>query len=492
MLIALDAGTTSVRAVAFDEASRALGSETVVLPPSYPRPGWVEHDPVAIWQACRRVLHDLRLRFPGPVAALGLTNQRETALAWDRDNGSPLSNAIVWQDRRGAAQCEQLAMLGNSERIRSMTGLLLDPYFSATKFSWLLGEGGVARVPGLVLSTLDSWLAWNLTGGREGGVVVSDPSNASRTLCYDLAERGWSEELCQIFGVPIHCLPEIVPSCGRLGRVAHDAVGPLEGVPLSAAAGDQQSALFGQACFDPGVVKCTYGTGSFVLTPCGDTPPPAPEGLLVSVAWDLGDRGGLDYVLEGSAFWTGATLEWLVNGLGIAEDVVELEELARSVPDAGGSHLVPAFSGLGSPWWDPHARGALVGVSRGVGRAQVARAGLESIAYQVRDITDAMANAGVVISSLRADGGASVSDLLLQVQSDQLGVPVTRSEAQATARGAALLAGLAEGLWEDIDQLESLWRAGETFEPKITRSGATSRQEAWRRSVARSRDWARA
>ncbi|MGH9103141.1 MAG: FGGY family carbohydrate kinase [Acidimicrobiales bacterium] len=492
MLIALDAGTTGVRAMAVDEAGAGLGSVMVGIGRRFPRPGWVEQDPAEIWSATRAALCGLRERCPGPVGALGVANQRETALAWDRRSGRPLAPAIVWQDRRTEATCRRLAEAGHAGPVRSRTGLLLDPYFTATKLSWLLSEGGVPDTPDLVLSTVDTWLAWQLTGGPGTGVLVTDSSNASRTLCYDLTLGGWSEELCELFGVPAHALAELRPSCGRIGRLGAGVAPGLEGVPLSALVGDQQAALVGQGCTEPGMAKCTYGTGSFVLTPLGPAPPSPPEGLLASVAWDLGERGGVTHALEGSIFSTGSAIQWLRDGIGIIDAASEIGPLAESVPDSQGAYLVPAFAGLGSPWWDPSARGTLVGLTKGVGRAELARAAIESIAYQVRDVADAMGAAGVPLGALRVDGGASVVDLLLQVQADQLGIPVSRSAVtEATALGAALLAGIAEGVWSDLAEVSALWSAARTFEPRITRAGADGRQAAWRRAVERSRGWAR-
>ena len=441
------------------------------------------------------------------VAAIGITNQRETVLAWDRRTGRPLHRAIVWQDRRTAARCEELREAGHLPMVRARTGLVLDPYFSATKIrlasserssSWRRRRGGEtgARHRGL------RGCSGSLTGGPSGGIFATDASNASRTLLYDIGSRGWSTELCDLFAVPVHALAEVRPSCGRIGEVARSALdGVLAGVPVSGLAGDQQAALFGQACFQPGMAKVTYGTGSFVLANAGSAPPPPPEGLVVTVAWDLGDRtggdptadgGGFAYALEGSAFASGAVIQWLRDELGVIERAEDLGPLAESVPDSAGVTLVPAFVGLGSPWWDPRARGTITGITRGAGRPQLARAVVEAIAFQVRDMMDAMALAsGQRCSQLRADGGASAMDLLLQLQADQVEVPVSRPRSvETTALGAAMLAGLAEGVWSSLDELAGLWRLGTECRPAADRQSADQAYAAWLRAVERSRRWA--
>jgi glycerol kinase len=490
-LIAVDAGTTGIRAFAIDGEGRPLGYSYRELTQHFPRPGWVEHDPDEIWTAVQTTLSELagRLTADGvAVAAVGITNQRETVVAWDRRSGRPLHRALVWQDRRTAGRCDALREAGREPAIRAATGLVLDPYFSATKMEWLLGEGGIdPGAPGLALGTVDAWVAWNLTGGTDGGVFATDPSNASRTLLYDIRSLAWSDELCDLFGVPRRALPEVRPSSGRIGLCDPARAGGLT-APLSGIAGDQQAALFGHACFTPGMTKNTYGTGSFVLMNVGPKVPPPAEGLLTTVAWTLAD-GTTAYALEGAVFVTGAAIQWLRDGLGIIAEAAETGPLAASVPDTEGAFLVPAFTGLGSPYWDPHARGALLGLTKTVGRAHLARAAVEAMAHATRDVVEAMqAVGGTVVSELRADGGAAVMDLLCQFQADLLGVPVRRPElAETTALGAAYLAGLAEGVWSTPDDLARYWLLEAEFTPAMARRDADRRQDAWRRAVERAR-----
>ena len=481
VVVAIDAGTTGVRAFAVDETGRPVGWSYREFPQHFPQPGWVEHDPDDIWQAVQVTLAELRATLDQPVAAIGITNQRETTVVWDRRTGRPLANAIVWQDRRTAPACEQLQSDGHLNMVRHRTGLVLDPYFSATKLHWLLTEGGVETSADLAFGTVDSWVLWNLT---DGAVHATDPSNASRTLLYDIRERRWSTELSDLFGAPISALPEVRPSSGRLGATA-------DGIPVSGIAGDQQAALFGQACFTPGMTKNTYGTGSFVLMNVGSSCPEPVDGLLTSVAWELA-TGEVAYALEGAIFVTGAAVQWLRDGLHIIHDASEVEALARTIDDTEGVFLVPAFTGLGSPWWDPHARGAVIGLTRGSGRAHLARAAIESMAFQTRDVVEAMSAAsGHEVRALRADGGAAANDLLLQIQADQLQVPVARPQvAETTALGAAYLAGLAEGVWGSLDEISGQWALDAEFSPLITAGGAATRQAAWRRALDRSRNWA--
>ncbi len=387
-VVAIDAGTTGVRALAVDPQARVTDVAYRELTQHFPRPGWVEHDPDEIWAAVRTTLAEVGTRLAAAgttVAAIGITNQRETLVAFDRTTGRPLHRAIVWQDRRTAEPCAELRDAGHLPLVRERTGLVLDPYFSATKAAWLLRHGSLALGPGdpsLSFCTVDTWVLWNLTGGIHGGVYATDPSNASRTLLLNTATLAWDPELCELFGVPRHTLPDVRPSAGRfgtaaLGEIGEAAAAVLHGVPVSAILGDQQAALFGQACVDPGMVKVTYGTGSFVLAHAGPERPPAPEGLVVSCAWDLGAhadpvRGRVAYALEGSAFVSGAAIQWLRDGLGIISAASEVGPLAASVPDSGGVTFVPALTGLGSPWWDPDARGIITGLTRGAGRAQLA------------------------------------------------------------------------------------------------------------------------
>ncbi len=454
----------------------------------YPQPGWVEHDATEIWDAVVATLTEVVDRVGhGHVAAIGITNQRETVLAWDRSTGRPYGTAIVWQDRRTAGRCDQLEAEGHLDLVRSTTGLVLDPYFSATKFEWLLRERDIPTGPDLALGTIDTWLIWNLTGGAS---YVTDVTNASRTMLYDIGTRRWSSTMCELLGVPIDALPEVRPSSGRLG-VTSDRCGAPADIPVSGVAGDQQAALFGQACFEPGMAKNTYGTGSFVLLNVGDTCPEPTAGLLTTIAWELAD-GTVAYALEGAIFVTGAAIQWLRDGIDIIDEAAEAGPLAQSVDDSGGVMVVPAFTGLGSPWWDPYARGTIIGITRGTTRAHITRGVVESMPYQTRDVVDAMvAASGTPLEELRVDGGASVMDFMLQMQADQLGVTVRRPKDQeTTALGAAYLAGLAEGVWPDLDSIRDTWQLDATFEPDPDRSGANASYGQWLRAVERSRGWA--
>jgi glycerol kinase len=517
-VVAIDAGTTGVRALALDEAARVTDVAYRELTQHFPRPGWVEHDATEIWQAVRATLAEVgaRLAEAGEtVAAIGITNQRETLVAFDRRTGRPHHRAIVWQDRRTAPLCRRLTEAGHLPMVRRRTGLVLDPYFSATKAAWLLTESGLdldPADPDLSFCTVDTWVLWNLTGATAGGTYATDPSNASRTLLFDTEERAWSPELCALFGVPAHTLAEVRPSAGRFGTARLDDLGPaaavLDGVAVSGVLGDQQAALFGQCCFEPGMVKVTYGTGSFALANAGPERPPAPDGLTVSCAWDLGDHvpapARLAYALEGSVFVSGAAIQWLRDGLGIIAAAAEVGPLAASVPDSGGVVFVPALTGLGSPQWDPLARGIVTGLTRGAGRAQLARACVEAMAFQVRDMTDAMSAALSVgaavgeatasprpLAALRADGGAAAMDLLLELQAEQSRMPVARPRStESTALGAATVAGLAEGVWSGLDELAGLWEAEAVFEPQLPVELTDALHDVWLRAVERSRGWA--
>ena len=490
VVIAIDAGTTGVRSLAIDETGVPIGLAYREFTQFFPEPGWVEHDADEIWDAVVATLAELLEAVDDPVAAIGITNQRETVVVWDRRSGRPLHRAIVWQDRRTSSRCEELAEAGHLSMVRDRTGLVLDPYFSASKLEWLFTEGGVERGRDLAFGTIDSWLLWNLTGGR---VHATDPSNASRTLLFDIRDLRWSDDLCDVFGVPASCLPEVMPSSGRFGTTA-DGLPVASGIPIAGIAGDQQAALFGQACFETGQAKNTYGTGSFVLMNVGSQCPDPIDGLLTTVAWTLDRPDGLHttYAYEGAVFVTGAAVQWLRDGLGVIEQAAEVGPLAASVPDTGGVFFVPAMAGLGSPWWDSRARGTIVGITRGTGRAELARAVVESMAYQSRDVVDAMtAASGTSLTDLRVDGGASVMDLLLQFQADQLDVPVIRAQNQdTTAMGAAYLAGLAEGVWPTISEVAELWSDAATFRPTADRQDADSRHHHWLRAVDRSRGWA--
>jgi len=492
VVVAIDAGTTGVRSLAIDEHGAIRTSSYREFPQYFPRPGWVEHDPDEIWDATRATLRDVVETVHGTgevVAAIGVTNQRETAVVWDRATGRPRHRAIVWQDRRTTADCEALRAAGHLPFVREHTGLVLDPYFSATKLAWLLREGGVEADADLAFGTVDSWILFELTGGASGGVHVTDPSNASRTLLYDIDALAWSAELAELFRVPLACLPEVRPSSGRFGLSDGDELGGLR-VPVSGIAGDQQAALFGQACFAPGMAKNTYGTGSFVVVNLGPSHPPPAEGLLTSVGWTV--DGATTYVLEGSIFVTGAGIQWLRDGLGVIGDASETGPLAASVPDTGGVVFVPAFTGLGSPYWDPEARGVIIGLTRGSSRAHLARAVVEAMAFQTLDVVQSMQRAsGIELAELRVDGGASVMDVLCAFQADLLGVPVCRSAVtETTALGAAYLAGLAEGVWASADDAAAAWASDRTFEPSMDRDEVRARQEMWHRAVERSRGWA--
>ncbi|MEZ5259187.1 MAG: glycerol kinase [Ilumatobacteraceae bacterium] len=471
----------------FDDARAPLAASRP-LTQHYPQPGWVEHDATEIWEAVRATLADVLAQLDelGEVpAAIGITNQRETVVAWSRSTGLPLARAIVWQDRRTAGRCDDLAEQGRLDLVRARTGLVLDPYFSGTKFAWLL-EHGVEHGPDLALGTIDAWIIWNLTGGE---VFATDPSNASRTMLFDLRTLAWSDELGDLLGVPISALPEVRPSSGRVG-VTSARCGVRAGIPISGIAGDQQAALFGQLCHSPGTAKNTYGTGSFVLMNVGSTCPEPAEGLLTTVAWTLAD-GTTHYALEGSIFVTGAAVQWMRDELCLIDEAAEIGPLAEQVESTDGVALVPAFAGLGSPWWDPYARGTLLGITRGTTRAHLARAVVESMAFQTRDAVDAMVRAsGTPLAELRVDGGASVMPLLLRLQADQLGVAVRRpADQETTALGAAYLAGIAEGVW-DTDSLSARWELAADVAPDPDRTAADSAYERWLRAVERSRAWA--
>jgi len=487
-----------------------VGSSYREFPQYFPQPGWVEHDAVEIWDAVQTTMGELCATLTEPVAAIGITDQRETTVVWDRITGRPVHRAIVWQDRRTAARCDELREAGHLDLVRRTTGLVLDPYFSASKLEWLFTTGGVDAHDGLAFGTIDSWLLWNLTGGRvdAGAVHATDVSNASRTLLFDIRSQQWSPELCTLFGVPAALLPEVRASSGRFGVTAEAVAGVGGGVPVSGMAGDQQAALFGQACFEPGMTKNTYGTGSFVLMNVGEQCPEPVDGLLTTIAWTIpsnrltppvasqGGGGGAPlvthYALEGAIFVTGAAVQWLRDGLSIIERADELEALASSVPDTEGVMMVPAFTGLGSPWWDPYARGTILGISRGLGRAHLARAVIEAMAFQTRDVVEAMtAASGRHVHALRADGGASAMHLLLQLQADQLQVPVSRPRVlETTALGAAYLAGLAEGVWTSCADITENWVLDVEVPPEAPAEAVDASYQRWLRAVERSRDWA--
>jgi glycerol kinase len=489
-ILALDQGTTSSRAILFDEAGAPAAMAQREFAQHYPEPGWVEHDPKEILRSQRDVAREVfqRKRIPvKEVMAVGITNQRETTLLWDRQTGEPLHNAIVWQDRRTAALCQELRDAGAESTVRSRTGLVIDPYFSGTKLAWLLDEipGARARAERgeLAFGTVDTWLVWQLTGNR---THVTDPTNASRTMLFNIHTGDWDDELLRLLRVPRALLPEVHPSAHAFGMLPAALLG--EPLIIGGIAGDQQAALFGQACHASGMAKNTYGTGCFMLLHTGAQAVLSTRGLVATMCAQTRDR---EYALEGSVFIAGAVVQWLRDELGFFASSSEIEKLAASVLDSGGVFLVPAFTGLGAPYWDPHARGAIVGLTRGTSRAHIARAALESIAYQSAEVLDAMQkDSGQRLAELRVDGGASANDLLMQFQADILGVPVVRPKVlETTALGAAYLAGLTVNLWKSREELASHWQAEQRFQPHMDRSEAQARMARWREAVQRSLKW---
>jgi glycerol kinase len=489
LILAIDQGTTGTTCLVFDEQAELIGRAHREFQQHFPKPGWVEHDLVEIWRLTQAVageaLDDAGVR-PGELTAVGITNQRETVCVWDPGSGEPLHRAIVWQDRRTAARCDELRDQGHEQLIRERTGLVLDPYFSATKIEWLLSnvEGLRERAAHgrAVFGTVDAWLIFNLTGE-----LATDPSNASRTMLFDIGRGAWDPDLLALLEIPERALVNVVTSSGEIGQTRASALHGHE-VPVAGVAGDQQAALFGQACVDPGHGKNTYGTGSFVLQNAGHRPPPTVEGLLSTVAWSIGER--LSYALEAAIFATGAAVQWLRDGLGLIETAAETEPLASSLDSNDGVYFVPALTGLGSPHWDAYARGTIVGLTRGSGRAHLARATLESIAYQTVDAVRAMeAASGVGLSELRADGGATANGWLMQFQADVLGVPVLVPEiSETTALGAAYLAGVGTGTWT-LDQLRTSWRERSRYEPAMSEDQRRTLLHDWHRAVERARAW---
>jgi glycerol kinase len=491
-ILALDQGTTSSRAIAFGRDGRILSTAQQEFRQIFPQPGWVEHDPLEIWRTQRDVASQAiasAALSPSAIGAIGITNQRETTVLWERATGRPVANAIVWQDRRTAPQCDALRQAGHEALFAGKTGLLLDAYFSGTKLAWLLDNVAGARARAergeLAFGTIDSWLAWQLSNG---GAHVTDASNASRTLLFNIHTLDWDDELLRILDIPRPVLPRVVASSGKLASTACE--GLPGGIPIAGIAGDQQAALFGQACYRAGMAKNTYGTGCFLLMNTGEQPAASSNRLLATVAWRRGDR--TSYALEGSVFIAGAAIQWLRDGLGLIVRASDIDGLAATVPDTGGVHFVPALSGLGAPYWDPHARGAIVGITRGTTKAHLARATLEAIAFQSAELIEAMdSDSGIALSELRVDGGATASNLLMQIQADLLGVPVVRPRiTETTALGAAYLAGLAVGFWKDEAEIAALWSRDRVFEPTLSRDAAQARLHEWRRAVERSRDWA--
>ena len=487
VVVAIDAGTTGVRSIAFSDTGKQLASAYREFPQYFPQPGWVEHDALEIWGAVVATLADVSEAIDEPIVTIGITNQRETVVVWDTATGAPLHRAIVWQDRRTADRCTELAEAGQLDLVRSTTGLVLDPYFSGSKLEWLIRNKHITVTDTTAFGTVDSWLVWKLTGGKEH---ITDTTNASRTLLFDIGQMEWSTNMLEMFGIPRSVLPEVLPSSGRFGDTT-DGLAIPAGIPISGIAGDQQAALFGQACFNPGDAKNTYGTGSFILMNVGANKPDPVEGLLTTVGWTLAD-GTTTYALEGAVFVTGAAIQWLRDGLNIIDEAAEIGPLAASVESSDDVFFVPALTGLGSPWWDAHARGAIVGLTRGTTRAHLARATVESIALQSRDVIDAMSSAGGVnVESLRVDGGASIMELLLQIQADQIGVPVHRSAvAETTAQGAAYLAGIAEGVWSGPEEISAAWQSDLSVEPAADRTAADALHSRWLQAVDHSKNWA--
>jgi glycerol kinase len=488
-VVAIDQGTTGSTVLVLDKRGRVVARAYSEFTQHYPKPGWVEHDAEEIWRVTLRVLRQAvkRARLKAKdVAAIGITNQRETTVLWDRKTGKPIHRAIVWQDRRTAPLCDELKAAGQEPRVRAKTGLVLDPYFSGTKVRWILdhvrGARERAAAGGLCFGTIDTWLVWKLTGGA---VHATDPTNASRTLLFDIHARSWDAELLSMLDVPSGVLPAVAPSSGVFGETTPDVLGAP--IKIAGIAGDQQAALFGQGCVEPGTAKNTYGTGCFLLLNTGERAVTSHSGLVTTIACDA--QGGAAYALEGSVFVAGAAIQWLRDGLGLVKQAAESEKLARQVDSTLGVYLVPAFVGLGAPYWDAAARGALLGLTRGVTRAHVVRAALESLAYQTRDVVDAMAaDSGTPLTTLRVDGGAAANDFLMQFQADVLGVPVERPKlVETTAMGAAALAGLAVGFWRSPNELARACQLDRRFKPRMAAATRESLYRGWRTAVARVR-----
>jgi glycerol kinase len=491
-ILALDQGTTSSRAIVFDRAGQVVQMVQQEFPQLYPQPGWVEHDPEAIWQSQLQVARDALARAQitaYQLAAIGITNQRETTVIWDRQTGQPIMNAIVWQDRRTAAFCDQLKAEGFNKTIRAKTGLVTDAYFSGTKIAWILDNvpdaRALAEAGRLAFGTIDSFLVWRLTGGR---LHIIDVSNASRTMLYDIHKRWWSNTILERLKIPVSMLPQVVPSSMEYGQTDPSVLGAA--VPIAGMAGDQQSATFGQACYEPGMAKNTYGTGCFMLMNTGREAKESRNNLLTTVGWTVGEQP-MQYALEGSVFIAGAAIQWLRDEMQLITTAAETDGLARSIPDTAGVYVVPAFVGLGAPYWDQYARGTIVGLTRGSGKTHIVRATLESIAYQTRDVLEAMrADSGLELQALRVDGGAVKNDFLMQFQADILGVPVQRPVVtETTALGAAYLAGLAVGYWTSQAEIAEQWALDKTFEPQMSADQRDNLYAGWKRAVARAQKW---
>lgn len=499
-ILALDQGTTSSRAILFDAQGLGVKTAQKEFRQIFPQPAWVEHDANELWNTQRGVIEQVlgqgdTSALVNQIAAIAITNQRETTVLWDRRTGEPVANAIVWQDRRTADTCDTMRMQGHTQLLQEKTGLVLDAYFSATKLAWLLDHTPGARAQAergeLAFGTIDTWLLWKLTGGK---VHATDPSNASRTLLFNLHTLQWDDELLKLFNIPRTLLPEVRPSGGHFGETDTSLFG--RAIPITAMIGDQQAATFGQACFSAGMAKNTYGTGCFMLLNTGGTPVASANRLLTTVGWQLAPDGQsaaeTTYCLEASVFMGGATIQWLRDGLDIIDSAAQVEGLAQSVPDVGDTYLVPAFTGLGAPHWDGHARGTLVGMTRGTTKAHIARAALEAIALQVADVFAAMQNdSGITLAELRVDGGACKNNLLMQIQADFLGIPVVRPAiTETTALGAAYLAGLASGFWSSTDQIASQWMIDQRFEPNLSEGARQTKLARWHQAVERAKGWA--
>ena len=490
-ILALDQGTTSSRAIVFDHGGGIRATAQKEIQQIFPRAGWVEHDPREIWSSQLEVTQSALAKAglqASDVSAIGITNQRETTVIWDRRTGEPIHNAIVWQDRRTSAFCDELKNAGHRNLITGKTGLVIDAYFSASKIRWLLDHVKGARERAergeLAFGTIDTWLLWNLTGGA---LHITDPSNASRTMLFNLHTGAWDDELLGVLGVPRELLPEVRSSSELYGETAPGLFKTR--IPIAGIAGDQQAALFGQNCFDRGLAKNTYGTGCFMLMNIGPEPTPSRHQLLTTTAWKIGAK--TDYALEGSVFIGGAVVQWLRDGLGLVKSAADVEALASSVPDCGGVYLVPAFAGLGAPHWDQYARGTMMGLTRGTTAGHIARAALEGIAFQVADVLEVMQkDSGIAVNELRVDGGASANNLLMQFQADLLRAPVVRPKiVETTALGAAYLAGLAVGFWKNRAEIHKSWQADRIFEPQQSADEATHRRTRWAEALSRARDW---
>ena len=496
-IMALDQGTTSSRAIIFDKQGNIIGKAQNEFEQIYPKAGWVEHDPLSIlysqFQAVANCVISSGVK-PGEIAGIGITNQRETTILWDRQTGKPVYNAIVWQCRRTADYCEKLKEEGLADYIKETTGLVIDAYFSATKIKWILDNVPEARRLAdqnrLLFGTVETWLIWNLTGGS---VHVTDYSNASRTMLFDVDKLCWDEFLCDKLGIPMSILPEPVPSSKMYGRVGKNILGleALEGIPICGAIGDQPAALFGQACFEPGQAKNTYGTGCFLLMNTGEKRVKSENNLLTGVAWGIGNK--VEYSIEGSAFNAGSVIKWLRDEVHLIDSARRCDELAESVPDANGIYFVPAFTGLGAPYWDMYARGSIVGLTRGVNRAHIARSVLEAITYQMTDLLEAMkADSGIEFTELRVDGGASVSDIMLQIQADMIRCNVNRPKTvETTALGAAYLAGLAVGVWESKEEIQKNRQVDKIFSPVMDEKKRNELYAGWKKAVECSKGWAK-